>query len=224
MKLERLAFRAAVMAVTLLAMNVGAWAGVIIPVTVTGTIWSVAGNLQNAPTSDPAGASLGTFEASQIDFNTGANGSLGTFLDFNGSTTSKAGLTAEELGAQMSSCSGTTTTDGRCQSTVIHLSGTMSFTEGDIYTLYHDDGVNMFITGVGQVINAPGPVSETASSFTAGAGLTNVSFDIWYMATNQNPEVLRFEHTAVVPEPATVLGVGTALFLIGLQLRRRKRA
>jgi hypothetical protein len=218
-KFKGLALRVMVLALTLLAMTTGAWAD-IVPVGITGTIWSVPGNLQNAPITNPTvGPAVleGTFTASKIDFNTGTSGTLSTFLNFDGSATSIA-VSAAALGAQMSTCSGTTTTGGGCLSTVIHISGTATFTAGDTYTLWHDDGVNMFVNGV-QVINAPGPVVETPSSFT-GAGLVNSSFDIYYMATNQNPEVLRLEHTPV-PEPASILGLGTVLFLLGSGLRRK---
>ncbi len=207
MKLEKLAFRAAVMAVALLVMTTGAWAD-IVPVSIIGEIWRVGTNLQPAPTSAPAGTYEGTFTASAVNFEaftTGTHvGTLGDFLAFGGANV--AGVTGG-LPDPMSVVA-------TPYSTVIHIAFSKTFFAGVQYGLSHDDGAVMLVGGVPiPEFNSPGATSVITNLWTPA---TNVSgnFDLWYMGTNANPEVLKLSYTPV-PEPASILGLGTLLYLNG---------
>lgn len=226
----------AAFAIPFLAISTSAW-GDILPAnsvtlltSVTGNVWRVNGNLQGAPTSlagvsAMGGASEGTFTAGKIDFNSGGpdDNNLNGFLLHGGATT---GSITGGLGDLMSgaiaadpghSCYGNTTLDADCYSTVIEITGSYYFQKGVTYSLTHDDGAVLFVGGIPK-INFPGPVSATTDNWTPGADITD-AFDLWYMGTNGNPEVLRL--SAATPEPTSIIFLGTALIGLGRLLRRK---
>src|ERR1035438_1202520 len=179
-----------------------AWADSFPLISVSGTVWEVPGNLQNAPTSAPSvgpAVLLGTLTANNVDFDTAA-GTLTDFLDYGGLpvlsvstawTTSNSLNPSSPLGSVMSNCSGTTsTTSPSCYSTVIELTGTYTFVSGVTYTIDHDDGVVMFAGGntTTPVINSAAPTSDIPSTWTPTSNVSG-SFEIWYRSEEHTSEL-----------------------------------
>ncbi len=98
------------------------------------------------------------------------------------------------------------------------------------FVVPHDDGLQLFIDGIGLVVDEPGPTGEVDTPFNVtGDGFTH-NFTMSYGECCGGPAVIRFIVNDApvtgggVPEPATwslmIMGFGTA----GAMLRRRRSA
>jgi len=224
----RFVLKFAAFAIAFLLIGTSAWAD-IVPVTVTGTVYRVWGNLGNAPTAVPSGSNSTlnapgldqtemTFHASQVDFSVYGSGTLQDFLSSGGATLESNNVGANQV---MSNCSGSSFDPGHnCYSTVIELTGTYNFLAGTTYTINHDDGAILFAGGGSTNVLPAGsevPTVDIPSSWTPSVN-TSGSFTIWYMATNGNPEVLQL---SAVPDGGTTLILLSGV-LFGLETLRRK--
>jgi hypothetical protein len=210
-------WRLLVVVVAFLVLSTSAWADI------TGSVYRVPGNLLNAgPASIVGGTLEGSFTAPAINFivpeTQPTTNPLREFLNSgSASWTTMAGL--DDV---MSNCPyNLTTTNPSCYSTAIHIIGGSVFTNGVTYSIRHDDGVVVLVDG-NPFISDPGPTAPSTSSATF-LGTTGLhTFDVWYMATNGNPEVLQSNNIGT-PEAGSILLLGCMWVTAGAALRRRFR-
>jgi hypothetical protein len=201
---RRFALHTAAVVLASLSLSVSAWADV------TGTVWTVQGNWNNAGPNSIIGTNAvedGTFTAANIDFATSSGTS--TLQDFlnSGGATENGGFLSTALGKLMSNCStsGPTNSSG-CYSTVIEITGYGTFLGGTTYTLSHDDGAILCVadpTCSTPVINSPAPTNDIGTPWTPSSDTTG-NFAIWYMGTNGNPEDLQISPNFATPEAGAI--------------------
>jgi hypothetical protein len=89
--------------------------------------------------------------------------------------------------------------------------------------LTHDDGVSLFniTTNSGNLI--PGNAGPTVATATALPTLTGgQTYQLWYVAANGAPSVLRLEATSAIPEPATWMLLLVGFGAVGVAARRTR--
>ena len=130
----------------------------------------------------------------------------------------------------MSNCAtfnacGTPTTGGAdspIYSTVIEITFNTIFASGSTYTFTHDDGIVLQKEGGAILLDARTPTAAEASVCDLCVGQSG-TFELFYIATNGNPEVLTATTASVPDGGATLMLLGAAL--AGVEtLRRRLRA
>jgi hypothetical protein len=194
--------------IAFLLLSASAWADI------AGTVYNIPGNMNEAGLSEfSGGTELGTFDAPSINFDIpdpeGSTTPLSTFLSSGGAYDLSSGLTSSPYYSQvMSNCDNSQTTDPplTCYSTAIEVTGTATFVAGTPYTINHDDGVVMYVDGVSStnpVINSGDPTSDVPSSWTPTSTVTS-NFEIWYVGTNGNPEVLEATSIVTTPEAGAI--------------------
>jgi hypothetical protein len=178
--------------------------------TVTGSIWendpTGAGNatVANVPLTTPDV----TFTTdSPINFASGGLYTIGEFLASGGGSTILTG--AGQLGNTL-------------DNTIFSFTGDVSVTNGETFTVGHDDGLTLVIGGV-TVIDAPGPTgfAVTTEIYTGPSGVQ--PFQLVYGECCGAPADLSISlplETSPVPEPSSVLLLCPAL-LAAAALRRK---
>ena len=227
MNRQRFVLHTAAISIAFLTFSASAWADL------TGVVYRVAGNLQDATLGTPNTAIIGTVATvtgiaalTDLNFTTvGNSGTLGAFLNHgvppdtvtpdatNGGWLNNFASGAGPGGGPNGNCYNRVLTDGgghNCYSTEIEFTGTVTLVQGTTYTFSHDDGVgvSLGIGGLTNVLpaNSVDPTTDVNSSFTwnGATGVQNVN--VAFMGTNGNPEVLQVTSKAgtVVPEPSVV--------------------
>ena len=100
--------------------------------------------------------------------------------------------------------------------TFVHLSGTVSVTAGETFSVTQDDGLTLIIGGV-TVLNHSGGQAPTQYTGTYAGATGNEPFDLYYTEIEGPPAVLQVD-LPFVPQGVGVPDSGTTIALLGLGL------
>lgn len=189
---------------------------------ISAIMWSVpASTADNVPTlgnTPGTGATeWGTFSASSIHFSGDSNYSLGGFLNSFGAASNIVYMNGASAASSLTDV-------------LFEFTGTAFFTNGQIFNVEHDDGVNLYVNGV-SVLSDPNTTSPITTPFTYTGPTGDFSFDFIY--ANGPPTQADFTTNLVtsqtlqpVPEPSTIallLTGSTALWSIRRRTARMNR-
>ena len=107
--------------------------------------------------------------------------------------------------------------------TFLEFTGSVTVTNGQQFTVTHDDGLTLIIGGINLAFN-PGPTAPITSLATYTGPSGNFPFQLVYAECCGGPAVLQVNlpFTAAVPEPSTYALMLGGLGLVGCLHRRRR--
>jgi PEP-CTERM motif len=182
---------------------------------ISGSLWAVSeATSQNAiPGNVPGTTPDITFDVSApLNFSaTGAT--VGTWLS-SGGAVNVVENTSGALARLM---------DTGTQGTLVQFLGQVTVTNGQTFTVTHDDGLTLIIGGIDLGFN-PGPTAPvtTLATYTGPSG--NFPFQLVYGECCGGPAVLQVDlpfQPPAAPEPGTLAILGSGL-LLGVMRRRRR--
>lgn len=184
---------------------------------ISGNLWHVPEAIaQNAiPSNVPLTTPDVTFDVNSPMNFFGTSVTVGTWLG-NGSAFNIVENTAGTLSSLM---------DNFSVGTMLEFNGFVTVTNGQTFTVTHDDGLTLIIGGIDMGFN-PGPTAPITSTETYTGPSGNFPFQLVYAECCGGPAVLQIDlpfSSTPVPEPSTMLLLGIGLFgLVGLRKKFKR--
>jgi hypothetical protein len=198
MKLNTLGFAraSAVIALTVFMSTASSHA------TLTGSIWT--GYTGDSADTPPGGSPNITFTSSQLYFGSGNDSTITSFLNYGGTTSTI--LTG----------SGAVGVDN----IFVQLTGQIYLTAGaNSFQVGHDDGLNINVSGIGTVLDQPGPTSFVLTPFSITAPTTGIyNFTLDYNECCGPPAYLEWAFPTGGAITGGVPDAGTTIGLLGMSL------
>jgi len=181
---------------------------------ITGTIWEgdSSGDATHIPTTGPSAQ----FNTAGINYDSRVTGyTIGTFLNNPTFFNQTGGFNSADAANNIH----------------IEFTGSIFLNAGNnSFFVNHDDGLTLNITGIGLVVNQPGPTAPTTTPFNVNApGAGNYSFVLEYNECCGSPSVLQWQINqqtvgGSVPEAASTWMLLScsllALYLVATRVRR----
>jgi len=173
---------------------------------ITGKIWE--GDASNNADTVPVGTPSMTFSSSAVNYGDASDASISTFMNYSGTVTTFGNIQ-----------SGSSPSDSS-DDIHVQLTGQIYLTAGaNSFGVGHDDGLRINVTGIGTVLDTPGPTGFVLTPFNITAPSTgNYTFVLDYNECCGPPAYLEWAFPSGIPITGHVPDAGLTMGLLGAGL------